>query len=44
MALPISMSSFLIVLFEITKSDLVKANVAYYLGFGCWCCYPSNTQ
>ena len=44
MALLISMSSVLIALFEITNSDLLKANVAYYLGFGCWRCYPSNTQ
>lgn len=44
MALPISMSSVLIVLLEISKSDLLKANVAYYLGFGSWRCYPSNTE
>ena len=43
MALLISTSSVLIALFEITKSNLLKANVAYYLGFGCWRCYPSNT-
>ena len=36
--------SVLIALFEIIKSDLLKANVARYLGFGCWCCYPSNTE
>lgn len=44
MVLPISMSSVFIALFEITKSDLLKANVADYLGFSCRRCYPSNTE